>query len=166
MANKSPACRFYFADFDMDTAHLTNEEIGAYMRLLTYQWINGFVPFDEKKRARIARCTTHKMKKLWAEIGGFFVQHGERFLNPRMEEERQKQAEYTAKKVEAGRKGGLASAASKEASSASSTAAPELQAESNLPFSSSGSKERETNTDPLSQQPATTREPAESKVAW
>ena len=44
---KSPAFRLYASDFYMDTQTWSNEEVGVYLRLLLYQWINGSIPNDE-----------------------------------------------------------------------------------------------------------------------
>lgn len=148
----SPACRFYFADFDMDTADLSCEEVGAYMRLLSHQWEHEVVPKTMQKRARICRISARKMKTIWDEIGRFFVANEQGFLNERMEDERRKQAEYRRKQAEAGRKGGQ----SRGSSDPSSNPSSETQAESNLSFSGSD-VEREKPLDPsLSTDPSTT----------
>lgn len=113
MTGSAPACQFYFADFAMDTIDLTNEQVGAYIRLLCVQWEHGSIPSSDAKRARILHISTRKLHAMWEEIGRFFDLENDVYVNPRMERERLKQAEYREKKQAAGRKGGTASASSK-----------------------------------------------------
>lgn len=46
---KSPAFQFYFSDFHASTSTWPPEYVGAYVRLLGYQWCNGSIPKDEKE---------------------------------------------------------------------------------------------------------------------
>jgi uncharacterized protein YdaU (DUF1376 family) len=50
---KAPAYQFYGSDFEQDTAHMSCEEIGAYIRLLNFQWKKGTIPADASRQARI-----------------------------------------------------------------------------------------------------------------
>jgi uncharacterized protein YdaU (DUF1376 family) len=130
----------------VDTADLSNEEVGAYMRLLCHQWDHGFVPEDAKKRARIVKVGARKFSTIWEEIGRFFVSHKDGFVNPRMEEERRKQAAYSAKMAEAGAKGGLAKAASQ----AKAEATDEARGDSYLSLSLPQEREIDTPSPSLS----------------
>lgn len=52
---KSPAFQFYPDDFIAGTTEMSPAEVGAYIRLLCYQWGRGSIPLaDEARLARIA----------------------------------------------------------------------------------------------------------------
>lgn len=85
----------YAADFDMDTATWENEEVGAYLRLLLYEWVNKGLPDDTYKLAKIARESERKFKEKWKNLSEKFHLNGNGLLvNSRMEEEREKQAKF------------------------------------------------------------------------
>lgn len=94
---KSPAFRFYPADFLMGTADMGAAEVGAYIRLLCHQWDRGFVP--KEKAARLAGA------KVSASVLAKFVETGGELRNQRMEDERKKQAEYRAQQSQRGKAG-------------------------------------------------------------
>lgn len=107
MPPKPPAYQMYAADFDTDTAEFSNAEVGAYQRLLNSEWINGSLPSDPAKLARIAREDLEEFLKLWTTIGAKFHENGNgRLYNRRMEEVRAQQAAWREKSS----KGGKASA--------------------------------------------------------
>jgi uncharacterized protein YdaU (DUF1376 family) len=121
---KSPAFQLYAADFYMDTASWTIEEVGIYTRLLFYQWVNGSIPMDEKRLSRIAGTTPKSFNKWFSAIKSKFSPlDRENLINLRLEESRQKQEEYhNARKL-----GGLVAShkrwgEKKEVSSANSSA--------------------------------------------
>ena len=83
---KPPAFQFYPDDFIGGTCDLSAEEVGAYIRLLCYQWSRGSIPDDAAKLARIAGVNvTHDTLQKFPDG-----------KNARLEFERQKQAEYRA----------------------------------------------------------------------
>ena len=93
---KSPAFQLYASDFYMDTNHWTIEEIGIYQRLLLTQWVNGYVPNDEVRLARIAGCGLRKFQKWWPSIKVKFDLNGSNELkNLRLEEVRNNQLKYS-----------------------------------------------------------------------
>lgn len=95
---KAPAFQLYAADFYMDTASWTIEEVGIYTRLLFYQWVNGSIPMDEIRLARIAGCTPKSFQKWWCQIKlKFSVWDHENLINLRLEETRQKQLNHSEK---------------------------------------------------------------------
>jgi uncharacterized protein YdaU (DUF1376 family) len=104
---KSPAFKFYAADFDTDTASWTCEQVGAYLRLLMYEWINGALPESNAQRARIIRIDPRSMQKMWSTVLAkkFTMNHANMYVNPRLEEERSKQEEYRKKQSELGKLG-------------------------------------------------------------
>lgn len=81
---KAPAFQFYADDFIGGTVVLTAEDVGAYMRLLCYQWGNGAIPSRKELVDRIAGCV------VGVDVMSKFTDG----KNPRMELEREKQAEY------------------------------------------------------------------------
>ena len=84
---KPPAFQFYPDDFIGGTCDLSAEEVGAYIRLLCYQWSRGGIPDDPLKLARIAG----------ANVTPDTLQKFPDGKNARLEFEREKQAEYRAK---------------------------------------------------------------------
>src|SRR3990170_191255 len=81
----------YPMDFQTDekVIQMTLEEQGAYSLLLDYHWIEGRLPNDPKKLAKILRVHPNKVRKFWGGIlGGCFEKRGNDYLvNPRMERE-------------------------------------------------------------------------------
>jgi uncharacterized protein YdaU (DUF1376 family) len=103
---KPPAYQYYAADFDEDTASWDCYEVGVYQRLLNYEWINGCLPNEPIRLARIARTSSKKFQKSWEIISKKFSQNGEGFLvNRRMEEEREKQRKYREEQARKGKIG-------------------------------------------------------------
>lgn len=91
--NKPPAFQFYADDFIGGTVCFSAQEVGAYMRLLCYQWGNGSIPNDAKTLKRIAGVSVSKSVQLKFPNG----------INPRLEAERQKQQLYREKQAAKGR---------------------------------------------------------------
>ena len=90
--NQPPAFQFYADDFLGGTIDLTTEEVGAYIRLLCFQWNRGSVPVQADKLKLIAGCDVTEAVKLK-------FPHGK---NERLEQERQKQADYREKQRQKG----------------------------------------------------------------
>lgn len=96
--SKAPAFQLYAADFYMDTAHWSVDEIGIYTRLLFFQWINRDLPNDEVRLARIAGCSTKRFQKGWQSIKVKFILLGNGQLqNIKMEDVREEQRKYSEK---------------------------------------------------------------------
>ena len=103
---KDPAYPMYAQDFDMDTAAWGIDEIGIYVRLLNYEWINGHIPNDLARIAKIVRISPRKLQKSWEIISKKFSQNGtDNLQNKRMEEERVKRLKYIKLQRESGKKG-------------------------------------------------------------
>ncbi len=81
-----PAFQFYADDFVAGTVCFTAEEVGAYIRLLCFQWGNGSIPVRADQVDRIAGCPVS------AEVLAKFPSG----KNPRMESERLKQEHQLA----------------------------------------------------------------------
>lgn len=90
MAKAPPSYQFYPSDFEMGTAHLTNEEVGAYVRLLNYQWAMDGLPSDPAVLASLARESPQKFAKIWKSIKDKFPEReGGKLANKRLEEIRE-----------------------------------------------------------------------------
>lgn len=93
---KPPAFQFYADDFIGGTCDLSAEEVGAYIRLLCYQWNKGAVPIAEpSKLSRIAGC----------EVSPDVMAKFPDGKNVRLEEVRGIQDEFRASRSLAGREG-------------------------------------------------------------
>jgi uncharacterized protein YdaU (DUF1376 family) len=92
---KAPAFQTYSADYYMDTNSWTVEEMGIYQRLLLTEWVNGGLPNDPTRLARIAGCGVKKFSAGWGTIQVKFHPNGNGLLiNERLESERKKQLKY------------------------------------------------------------------------
>lgn len=136
---KPPAFQTFAADYYMDTNHWTTHEMGMYQRLLLTQWVNGGLPNDEERLARIAGCSLKKFQKGWTIVKVKFIQNGNGFLiNKKMEEIREEQRQY----IESQREKGLRSAKKRwnyNVTEAVTTVKLRLQPEDNSSSSSSSS---------------------------
>lgn len=107
MAQQPPAFQLYAADFYMDTAAWSAQEVGAYFRLLMHEWVNGPLPNNNSALARIAGVDPRNMQKMWsAAIANKFVADtAKTLINLRLENTRKEQEEYRKKQSESGHKG-------------------------------------------------------------
>ena len=83
---KLKAWYLFTEDFVAGTQHLTNEEIGVYIRLLCWNWNKRcrVIPCDSMTQYRIANCITDTEKKSCDEIiQQFFIQVNNHFQNER-----------------------------------------------------------------------------------
>lgn len=94
---KPPAFQFYPSDFLASTAEMTAEEVGVHIRLLCHQWIKGGLPNDDTRLASMAgQC--HGNAIAYAKTRFRICDDGQ-LRHPRLEAEREKQAEYRAKQA-------------------------------------------------------------------
>lgn len=63
---------FYVDDFLGGTVHLTPEAVGAYVRLLCFQFSNGSIPDDSGVTARLCGCSVDELKSIWSELQSKF----------------------------------------------------------------------------------------------
>lgn len=105
--SKAPAFQFYPADYlaDENTAVMTLEEEGAYIRALCFCWRHGSVPEDLDQFCRlIGKGCTHDVGRVVQRcFKGGSNQPG-RLVHPRLELERQKQGEWSKKSSDGGKK--------------------------------------------------------------
>jgi uncharacterized protein YdaU (DUF1376 family) len=100
----SPSFQFYPADFIGGTMLMEAHEVGAYIRLLCYQWQQGSVPNNS---AKIERITGIKASKLVDVIAKFVTsEDGLTLANQRMESLREELNDYRKTQSENGKKGG------------------------------------------------------------
>jgi uncharacterized protein YdaU (DUF1376 family) len=79
--SRTPFMPFYPDAYLADTAQLTLEEQGAYMRLLCYLWINcGQVVDNNKIIARMLGIHVNKWLKLRKTLGGYLVESSPGYL--------------------------------------------------------------------------------------
>ncbi len=82
---KNPAINFYTSDFLTGTAFMTNEQVGAYIRLLSYQHQYGHLTLDQ-----VNSITTDKLI-----LSKFKTDRKGLYFNKRMEYEIQKKKKYS-----------------------------------------------------------------------
>lgn len=99
----APAFQFYPADFLVGTAEMTPDEVGAYIRLLCYQWARDGLPSDQGKCAGLAGCSREIIAAIWHK---FSVGSDGRARNHKLETVRAAQEAFRASRAENGKKGG------------------------------------------------------------
>lgn len=99
---KSPSFQFYPNDFSSGTLTLSTEEVGAYILLMCHCWDKGHIPTDLKLLARIAKLPPARMRKVWESLRPKFQPIDDGLIQPRIERERMKQAEFRRKQRENG----------------------------------------------------------------
>ena len=130
--SKSPAFQLYPADFlsDENVMLMNNQELGCYCRLLFHCWIEGSIPNDISKLAKLCNERISTMKKIWEVIKVCFFEkeyEKNRLFNSRLENERDKQIKFKVEKSFAGRAGMEKRWADKKSSETQSK--PELELE-------------------------------------
>lgn len=107
---KSPAFQFYPNDWLSSTriALMTPAEEGGYIRLLCHDWTNDGIPNDDDQLAALSRLGDAWFNGSAQVLKACFSNHPAKvgFLtNPRLQDERQKQAEWREAKRDGGVKG-------------------------------------------------------------
>jgi uncharacterized protein YdaU (DUF1376 family) len=70
--------------------------------------MEGGIPKEIQKIAKLCRESKKRMEILWKEISIKFVMEGDMFINKRIEKERKKQEEHRVRRSESGKKGASA----------------------------------------------------------
>lgn len=108
---KAPSFQFYPKDFLSDAlvSEMSSEARGCYVMLLCHCWLEGSLPNDQVRLRQWAGFTglQKAWPAVWRKLRPCFALKGRRFIQPRLERERQKQADYREKKQRAGRLGGM-----------------------------------------------------------
>lgn len=105
MASDFPWFPLYVKDWLLSTATMTDEQAGAYMRLLCYAWEARGLPVDESVIQAIGRWTPAAWKRIWSTVGAKWERRGDRLVNPRQEEVRDEVQAFRAAKSASGKKG-------------------------------------------------------------
>lgn len=93
---KDPVFPLYYNDIDRSTKTWTDEEFGAYMRLLMEQWDKGYLPNDYQRLTRIATS----LDKNWSLLKDKFPAIDGVLKNPVLEAHRDKRAKHKQKQKE------------------------------------------------------------------
>lgn len=103
-----PSLPLFTDAYIADTAHLTNEEHGAYLRLLMFAWRSPdcALPDDDVKLARMLGLTAKKWAALKATVMSFWSLKDGRWFQSRLSRERQFVEERSEKRRDAGKQGG------------------------------------------------------------
>ncbi|MCK1299727.1 DUF1376 domain-containing protein [Bradyrhizobium sp. 24] len=104
-----PFMPFWVGDFLSSTIHLTIEQRGAFVVLLSCMWqAGGDLPNDPVKLARICAISPKRWEQISPEVIAFFDQDGDRLTQKRLAAQYEKQLEIVEKRRTAGAKGGAA----------------------------------------------------------
>ena len=108
--NKFHALQLFTDTFAAETVHLTNEQVGIYIRLLCFAWTKNAKPFTTESAYRICQCNNNdcinEVAKVLAE---FFQSHEDnKWTHKRLVHEHEYLIAKYKKRSEAGKKGGLA----------------------------------------------------------
>lgn len=102
MANSKFILPLFYKELNDATASWTDEEFGAYLRLLIHQWSNSCIPKDMNRLKRIAES----IEKHWALIGNKFEETDTGLQNIVMENIRNERQDFYKKQLLNGSKGG------------------------------------------------------------
>jgi uncharacterized protein YdaU (DUF1376 family) len=106
--DKAPAFLFYPKDYESDESVklMSLEQEGAYLRLLSHQWLNGSIPDSVEHLAKICRTDEKAMRRIWSGVSCCFdeVAPGRR-LNARLERQRSSQETHAAERSTSGKRG-------------------------------------------------------------
>lgn len=79
-AEKPPAFQFYPKDWLVDTAHMSNEETGAHMRLACYAAFSGGIPVNACDQSLIVGTTPRRQRRIWLEIKDQWRREGNQYV--------------------------------------------------------------------------------------
>ncbi len=110
--SKAPAMPLFVDAFMADTMHLTEAEVGVYMRLLMCMWRSeGKLPNDDDRLARFAQVAKAKWVKKFRPVLEVFFEVSDDFLTQkRLKKEWEYVQEKTEKNRNSGKRGGEAKA--------------------------------------------------------
>lgn len=103
-SNHLPYFRMHPKDFDTDenVRLMSMCAKGLYIICLNHSWVNGSLPNDIKKIAKIANEPVRIVKKVWLEVSKCFTENADgQLVNPRLEAEREMVQEKRSKCREA-----------------------------------------------------------------
>ena len=106
--NKPPAFQFYPKDFltDDKVALMNLEQVGAYIKLLCYCWLNGGLPNDQEELRNMCGCSDAiTWSKIWKKISKCFYEKNQKLFNKRLDKEKRVQKKRRKLLQTAGKKG-------------------------------------------------------------
>ena len=117
--NKFHALQLFTDTFAAETVHLSNEEVGIYIRLLCFAWTKNAKPFKSQSAYRICQCIDDNCKdKVYKILQEFFQKIDKEiatdtdqvvnWTHKRLIQEHEYLTAKYKKRSEAGKKGGLA----------------------------------------------------------
>lgn len=104
---KAPAFQFYPKDFlsDSNVLRMSMEARGIYITLLSLAWLDGAVPVDPTELARLVNLPDKQFAKVWPSIRVCFQERDGQLVQPRLEAERAKQADFRRRQSDRGSRG-------------------------------------------------------------
>ena len=110
--NKFHALQLFTDTFAAETVHLTNEQVGIYIRLLCFAWTKNAKPFKSESAWRICQCIDEDCQvKVQSILQEFFIPTNDtlsEWTHKRLTAEHEYLTAKYKKRSESGRKGGLA----------------------------------------------------------
>ena len=110
--NKFHALQLFTDTFAAETVHLTNEQVGIYIRLLCFAWTKNAKPFKSESAWRICQCIDEDCQvKVQSILQEFFIPTDDtlsEWTHKRLTAEHEYLTAKYKKRSESGRKGGLA----------------------------------------------------------
>ena len=102
---KSPAFQMYPADFlsDDHVAAMESAAVGIFTLLICHCWLAGSVANEDAVLIRLGRTNSKVWRRVHAQVRAAFIVRDGRLFQPRLEREREKQAQYRALRAKAGR---------------------------------------------------------------
>lgn len=107
-SGRAPAFQFYPKDFltDSNVVVMSLAERGAYITLICQCWLDGTLPSDVPRLARLCGSPLTAFRKIWPALSPCFREArrgSDRLIHPRLERERHKQAEFREEQSRKGR---------------------------------------------------------------
>lgn len=104
---KAPAFQFYPKDFlsDSNVLRMSMEARGVYITLLSLAWLDGAVPVEPSELARLVNLPDKQFAKVWPSVRVCFQERDGQLIQPRLEAERAKQADYRRRQSDRGASG-------------------------------------------------------------
>lgn len=91
MSSELPYFRWHPKDFDTDehVRLMDLEEIGLFILCLNHAWVNGSIPDDVQKLAKLFHKPTKKILRAWVNVSKCFIKNDtDQLVNPKQERER------------------------------------------------------------------------------
>lgn len=102
---QQPFLPLFFGDFLSATGEWEGEERALYLLLLCYQWSIGSIPAEPRKVCKLVGWSESAFNQCWPTVSTKFKKRGDRLLNQRLEQHREKAQAVSQKRREAGQLG-------------------------------------------------------------